>query len=161
SHPELLDFLAGELIAHGWRLKPIHRLIVTSATYRQGTRLDPAAARIDPDNRLLSRAAPRRLEAEAIRDAMLAASGELDGRMFGPGTLDPRMKRRSIYFFVKRSARVPMMVLFDAPDADAGAERRVNTTVAPQALHLLNNAAVHDLAVAFAGRVGGVAPPEA
>src|SRR5262249_61751106 len=111
----------------GWGPKPIPRLIVTSATYRQGTRTSEQGSRSDPDNRLLWRMAPRRLEAEVIRDAMLAAAGELDRRMFGPGTLDPRMRRRSVYFFVKRSARVPMMVLFDAPDADQGVERRVNT----------------------------------
>jgi hypothetical protein len=154
SHPELLDWLACEVIANGWHLKPIHRLIVTSAAYRQGQRIDPNASKIDPDNRLLWRRAPRRLEAEVIRDAMLAASGELDRRMFGPGTLDVRRKRRSIYFFVKRSARVPMMVLFDAPDADGGAEQRVNTTVAPQALHLMNNAVIRELASAFARRLG-------
>src|SRR5205085_6654013 len=85
THPELLDWLAGELIRGGWRLKPIHRLLMTSAVYTQSSRVDPDRAKLDPDNRLWARQSRRRLEAEVIRDAMLAASGELDERMFGPG----------------------------------------------------------------------------
>ena len=85
SHPELLDWLASAYIAGGWRLKPIHRLIVTSAAYRQSSRLDPRAQAVDRDNRLLWRMTPRRLEAESIRDAILATSGRLDTRMGGPG----------------------------------------------------------------------------
>jgi hypothetical protein len=153
SHPELLDFLATELIANGWRLKPIHRLIVTSAAYRQGTTFDPAKAARDPDNRLLWRRAPRRLEAEVIRDSLLAVTDQLDRRMFGPGTLDPNQSRRSIYFFVKRSQLVPMMVLFDAPDGTVGIEQRTTTTIAPQALLLMNNALVRAASVRLAQRL--------
>jgi hypothetical protein len=155
SHPELLDWLAGELIAGGWKLKPIHKLIMQSATYTQGVEHDARRAALDPENRLLWRQVPRRLEAEAIRDAILAVSGSLDGTMYGPGSLDPNMKRRSIYFFVKRSQLIPSMVLFDGPDGLQGVEQRTTTTVAPQALLLLNNTAVRASAEAFARRVGG------
>ncbi len=154
SHPELLDWLAGELVANGWRLKPIHKLIMRSAVYQQGIEHDTARAAADPDNRLLWRQTPRRLEAEAIRDAMLAVSGTLDRTLYGPGTLDPNMKRRSIYFFVKRSQLMPAMVLFDAPDGLQGIEQRTTTTVAPQALLLMNNAAVRACAEAFARLAG-------
>src|SRR5205085_9002804 len=85
SHPELLDWLAAEFQANGWRLKPLHRLIVLSATYRQASREDAQALAVDAGNRLLWRFSPRRLEAEAIRDMILAVSGKLDLRMGGPG----------------------------------------------------------------------------
>jgi hypothetical protein len=153
THPELLDWLASELVANGWRLKPIHRLIVTSAAYRQATTLDPRKSAIDPDNRLLWRRAPRRLEAEVIRDSLLAVSDQLDRRMFGPGTLDANHKRRSIYFFVKRSQLVPMMMLFDAPDGTVGIEQRTTTTIAPQALLLLNSTVVRTAAAQLAERL--------
>ena len=142
THPELLDYLAGELIRNGWRLKPIHRLIVTSAAYRQATATNPENVAIDPDNKFLWRESPQRLEAEVIRDALLSVAGQLDRRMFGAGTLDPAMKRRSVYFFVKRSQLIPMMTLFDAPDGTVGIEARTNTTIAPQALLLMNNPVV-------------------
>src|SRR5262249_2095868 len=86
THPELLDWLARELVESGWRLDHLHRLILTSATYRQSGRSDEARLKVDPDNRYLWRRVPRRLEAEAIRDALLAVSGELDRRQGGPGT---------------------------------------------------------------------------
>ncbi|HZY85608.1 MAG TPA: PSD1 and planctomycete cytochrome C domain-containing protein [Gemmataceae bacterium] len=153
THPELLDWLARQLIANGWRLKPIHKLIMTSAAYRQGTAFDPNKSRLDSDNRLLWRRAPRRLEGEVIRDALLAVSGTLDERQFGPGTLDRNHKRRSIYFFVKRSQLVPTMVLFDGPDAHQGIEQRTTTTIAPQALLLMNSALVRGCAEGFARRL--------
>ncbi len=153
THPELLDFLAGELIRQGWRLKPIHKLILTSEAYQQSAAFDESRARIDPDNRLRWRNPPRRLEAEAIRDAMLAVSGSLDPTPFGPGTLDEGMKRRSLYFTVKRSHLIPILTLFDAPDALQGLGQRSSTTVAPQALALLNNPHVRGYARAFALRV--------
>jgi mono/diheme cytochrome c family protein len=153
THPELLDWLAGELIRNGWRLKPIHKLIMTSAVYMQGGEFDKQRAAVDAENRLLWRRAPRRLEAEVIRDSLLAVSGSLDPRMFGPGTLDVSQKRRSIYFFVKRSQLVPTMVLFDAPDALLGLEQRSSTTIAPQALMLMNNAIVRGYADGFARRI--------
>ena len=152
SHPELLDWLASELIRNGWRLKPIHRLILTSAAYQQGSATDPAKAAVDPDNVYLWRWSPRRLEAEAIRDSLLTVTGELDRAMYGPGTLDETMKRRSIYFTVKRSKLIPMLQLFDAPDANQGIGRRATTTVAPQALLVMNSPVVRQWAVAMARR---------
>jgi hypothetical protein len=153
THPELLEWLATELIANGWQLKPIHKLILQSATYTQGIERDPKSTTVDPDNQLLWRRIPHRLEAEAIRDSILFVSGTLDSKMFGPGTLDLSMTRRSIYFFVKRSQLVPSMVLFDGADVLQGVEQRSTTTVAPQALLLLNNSAVHARARAFARRL--------
>jgi mono/diheme cytochrome c family protein len=153
THPELLDFLAQRLIANGWRLKPIHKLIMASAAYRQGTAFDANKSRLDPDDRLLWRRTPRRLEAEVIRDALLAVSGPLEERQFGPGTLGPNHKRRSIYFFVKRSQLVPTMVLFDGPDALQGVEQRTTTTIAPQALLLMNSAMVRGCAEGLARRL--------
>ncbi|HTK78009.1 MAG TPA: PSD1 and planctomycete cytochrome C domain-containing protein [Gemmataceae bacterium] len=155
THPELLDWLAGELIRNGWRLKPIHKLILTSSVYMQSGATDEARAAKDRENALFWRHPARRLEAEVIRDAMLAVSGALDPTMFGPGTLDPQQKRRSIYFFVKRSKLVPMMAIFDAPDSLQDIATRPTTTVAPQALLLLNNPAVRGYATKFAERVKG------
>ncbi len=159
THPELLDWLATELIANGWRLKPIHKLILTSSAYRQGSAFNKASAAVDPDNRLLWRRVPRRLEAEVIRDSLLAVSGQLDRRMHGPGTLDLEHKRRSIYFFIKRSQLIPMMVLFDAPDALQASEGRTTTTIAPQALLLMNSKIVRGCADNFARRVAPAKGP--
>jgi cytochrome c553 len=159
THPELLEWLAGELLSNGWRLKPLHKTILLSATYVQGIEHDEKAMAADPGDHLLWRQRPRRLEAEAIRDAMLAVSGTLDRTMFGPGTLDANMKRRSIYFTMKRSQLVPALALFDCPDGLQGIEQRSTTTVAPQALLLLNNAAVRHCAAAFAGRIAPAEKP--
>jgi len=153
THPELLDWLAGELIRNGWRLKPIHRLMVLSAAYQQDAAADATKLSIDPDNRYVWRHVPRRLEAEVLRDSMLAASGALDATMYGPGTLEESHRRRSIYFTVKRSKLVPMMLAFDAPDALAGLGRRATTTVAPQALTIMNNPQVRSWAITFAEQV--------
>jgi hypothetical protein len=153
THPELLDYLATELIEHGWSLKHVHKLIMTSAVYRESTKYDKQKAKVDERNRLYWRRAPRRLEAEAIHDSLLAVSGTLDLKQFGPGTLDPNMKRRSIYFFVKRSQLVPTMVLFDGPDALQGLEQRITTTIAPQSLLLLNSGQVRSCAESFAKRI--------
>ncbi|MBI3410116.1 MAG: PSD1 domain-containing protein [Planctomycetes bacterium] len=153
THPELLDYLAGELIQGGWKLKPIHKLIMTSAVYQQSSALDEARAKVDRDNKLFWRRPSRRLEAEVIRDTLLAVSGSLDPKMYGPGTLDEASKRRSIYFTVKRSKLMPMMVIFDAPEALSGMAERPTTTIAPQALHLLNNPQVRQTAKDFARRI--------
>jgi hypothetical protein len=158
SHSELLDWLASELIASGWRLKPIHRLIMQSAVYREGVKPDPSSDSSDPDNALFSHRIRQRLEAETIRDALLAVSGILDPRMYGPGTLDEHQKRRSIYFTVKRSQLIPMMVLFDAPDALQGIANRPSTTIAPQSLLLMNSPIVREWAEALARRVLSMAP---
>jgi mono/diheme cytochrome c family protein len=153
TDPELLDWLATELIRNGWRLKAIHRLILTSACYQESSQRDDAKIKADPENRLFWRRQPRRLEAEAIRDALLAVSGELDNKMFGAGTLDPASKRRSIYFTVKRSKLIPMMSVFDAPDALGGLGERPTTTIAPQALLLMNNPQVRSWAKSMARRI--------
>jgi mono/diheme cytochrome c family protein len=153
THPELLDYLAGELIRNGWRLKPIHKLLMTSAVYMQGSHDDEGKAKLDRDNKLCWRNPARRLEAEVIRDALLAVSGRLDRKLFGPGTLDPDSTRRSIYFTVKRSKLVPMMVIFDAPEALSGMAERPTTTIAPQALHLMNSPQVRANARALARRI--------
>jgi hypothetical protein len=153
THPELLDYLAAELINNGWRLKPIHKLILTSAAYQQSSATDAARTNADRDNTLFWRHPARRLEAEVIRDNVLAVSGQLDRRLFGPGTLDPESTRRSIYFTLKRSKLVPMMVIFDAPEALSGMAERPTTTIAPQALHLLNNPQVREAARGLARRI--------
>ncbi len=153
THPELLDDLANELIASGWSLKHIHRLIMTSATYTQSAAHNAASAAADPDNTLHWRFAPRRLEAEVIRDAMLAVSGRLDRTLFGPGLTDPDHTRRGIYFFQKRSRMPAMMVLFDAPDTLGGQGERATTTIAPQALYLMNSPQVRNTAQAFAAKL--------
>lgn len=116
THPELLDWLASDLVANGWKLKRLHKQILMSRAYRlSGSRTAENMLR-DPDNRLWWHRPRRRLEAEAIRDNLLSASGQLDQAMFGPGTLDESMRRRSIYFTVKRSQMVPMLQVFDWPD---------------------------------------------
>lgn len=139
THPELLDWLAGELIRSGWKQKHIHRLILGSAAWKQSAATDPAKLAADPDNHLFLRATPRRLEAEAARDSILAVSGALDRTLHGKGTLDENSRRRSIYFTVKRSQLVNSMVVFDAPEPLTSQGSRPTTTVAPQALFLLNS----------------------
>jgi hypothetical protein len=152
SHPELLDWLGGEFMDHGWRLKRLHRLILTSTVYRQSSRRDPAKDRLDPDNRLLGRMPVRRLEAEAVRDAILAVSGRLNRQPFGPpvpvmvdevgqvvlgvDTRDagrPTNKvvplggqefRRSVYVQARRSLPLTMLEAFDAPMPEPNCECR-------------------------------------
>ncbi len=150
THPELLDFLANELIRGGWRLKPLHKQIMLSAVYQQEVSSDPARVTLDPNNLLFSRRPRLRLESETIRDSILAVSGVLDAKMFGAGTLDPAMKRRSIYFQIKRSQLPPMMVTFDAPDTLQSMGQRGSTTVAPQALLLMNNEQIRGAAKTWA-----------
>src|SRR5262249_21297073 len=150
-----------ELVAQDWSLKRIHRLIVTSATYRQSSRLDLSAVRIDAANRLLWHKAPQRLEAEAVRDAMLAVSGALDLRPGGPGFREfaittaqgtvpnrfppadaagPELDRRTLYRTWARGGRSGFLDAFDCPDPATTAPRRAVTTTPLQALALLNNA---------------------
>jgi hypothetical protein len=158
SHPELLEWLADDLVANGWRLKRLHRLIVSSAAYRQDSLADEARARIDRENALLWRFTPRRLEAEPVRDAMLAVSGRLESTMFGPGSLDPNMKRRSVYFFIKRSQLVPTMMLFDWPEHLVSIGQRATTTTSPQALMFMNSALGHACAEGFAAGIAAGDP---
>jgi hypothetical protein len=174
SHPALLDWLATELIARGWSLKAMHRLIVTSATYRQASVSTAAVANADPDNLLFGRQNRRRLDGEAIRDALLAAAGSLNPAMKGPSVfpelpselsklsskgavwpVSPRLadrNRRSIYIFVRRNLRYPFFEVFDRPDTNASCPRRPVTTIAPQALSLLNSSLAHESARALAER---------
>jgi hypothetical protein len=153
SHPKLLDWLASELVREGWRLKPIQKQILMSAAYRQSSHLDPESLAADPANALISHQTRQRLEAEPFRDSMLAVSGQLDERLYGPGSLDENSRRRSIYFMIKRSKLIPMMTLFDAPDALTPIAVRSSTTVAPQSLMILNNPFIRELAEQFARSV--------
>ena len=153
SHPELLDALALDLIRRGWRLKELHRLMMSSSTYRQSSVDDSQDRQRDPENRWLWHFQPRRLEAEVIRDCMLAVSGLLDRTSFGPGTLDPVSRRRSIYFTIKRSKLIPMLQIFDAPEPLASTGERPATTIAPQALLFMNDPRVRNYARSFAQRL--------
>ena len=177
SHPELLDWLATTLVRNGWRLKPLHRIIVLSNTYRQSGQSPIAldARRSDPENRLLWHFSRRRLTAEEIRDAMLAISGRLNVKAGGPSVLvrvDPELvkllykpsqwqvsrsktdhDRRTIYLFAKRNLRLPFMDTFDAPALQSSCSRRESSTHAPQALELLNGQLANDLALSFASRL--------
>jgi hypothetical protein len=173
SHPELLDWLAGELAASGWRLKPLHRLLVTSAAYRQATSWNEAASQVDAGNRLLWRQSPQRLEAETVRDAILAVSGRLDLRLSGPsyfdvratrapGTAailyvpegdDDRPQRRTLYRAWSRGGRNRFLDAFDCPDPSTTAPRRAVTTTPLQALAMFNNAFVLRMAEDFARRI--------
>ncbi len=174
SHPELLDWLASEIVARGWSLKAMHRLIVTGATYRQSSRTDPAAMKKDAGDRLLWRKAPTRLEAEMVRDAMLAVSGRLDPTLGGPSFRDreltkapgtpavlytsadpskPGLNRRTLYRAWARGGRSTFLDAFDCPDPSTTAPRRAVTTTPLQALALMNNALVLHLSDALAGRL--------
>ena len=153
SHPQLLDWMAADLVSHGWTLKRLQRLIMTSSTWMQSAAADEHRAQLDRENTLLWRRSPMRLEAEAIRDSMLAVSGQLDLQQFGPGTLDQNMKRRSIYFFIKRSQLIPSMMLFDWPEHLVSIGQRPVTTVAPQALMFMNSPQARQWASGFAGRL--------
>ncbi len=161
THPELLDWLATDLVQNGWRLKRMHRQIMTSAVYRQTTESDAAGKKVDPENLLHWRRTPVRLDAEPIRDAMLAVSGLLDPTMYGPGSLDESMRRRSVYFFIKRSKLIPMMMLFDWPEHLVSIGQRSRTTIAPQALMFLNHPQARAYAEGFAKRLEGLPPEKA
>ncbi|MCX6848733.1 MAG: PSD1 and planctomycete cytochrome C domain-containing protein [Verrucomicrobia bacterium] len=153
TQPELLDWLAGKLIANGWQLKPLHRLMVNSQAYRQSTQRSVEKEAADPANALCMRRVPQRLEAEAIRDSLLAVSGTLDETMFGPGTRDENSKRRSIYFTIKRSLLMGSMVAFDLPEPLVSQGSRPTTTVAPQALILMNSPQARSWAEGLAKRI--------
>jgi len=175
SHPELLDWLASELMASGWRLKPLQRMIVLSETYQRSSASEPEGDRLDPEGSLRWRHRPRRLEAEVVRDSILAVSGQLNTRMAGPGfypTLpaavlegqsqpgqgwgksdEREQSRRSVYIFAKRSLGVPELELLDAPDSTSSCEQRIVSTTGPQALAFLNGAFIHEQARRFASRL--------
>jgi len=172
THPELLDWLANEFVRNGWNLKWLHRTIVTSATYMQSSFASSEALKADPDNRWYSRMTRRRVEAESLRDAMLSVSGQLNLKAGGPSIfpeLPDEIKksaknwptsadasdrnRRSVYIAVRRNLRYPLLAIFDAPDANETCARRFATTTAPQALMLLNDRLILEMAEAFAKRV--------
>jgi hypothetical protein len=160
SHPELLDWLAAGFIESGWSVKSLHQLIVNSATYQQSSDYNAACAAIDSENRLLWRYAPRRLEAEAVRDAMLAASGQLNLTMGGPGFRpftttefnatfyhpvdrpEPEYNRRTVYRINVNSGKDPLLDSLDCPDPSVKTPRRSITTTPLQALELMNNSFV-------------------
>jgi len=152
THPELLDWLAGQLLENDWQLKPIHRLIMTSATYMQGGGDAAGGLSHDPENLLYWRKSSRRLEAEIIRDNLLGVSGTLDAQAFGPGKLDANTPRRSVYLTVKRGQLIEMLQLFDAPDAMQSIGARETSTVAPQALAMLNSPTIRAWAIELANR---------
>ena len=166
SHPELLDWLALELIREGWSLKAMHRMMMTSATYRQSSAVAASQQELDPDNTLLSRMPLVRLDAEAIYDSLLLISGRLNETRFGPAdAIESRVDglvtpvgtaqgwRRLIYVQQMRKAVVTHRDSFDFPQMNPNCLERRNSTVAPQALHLMNNRMVYELAEHFAGRV--------
>ncbi len=171
SHPELLDWLATQLIESGWSVKALHRLIVNSATYQQSSNFDSEAAAIDADNQLLWRFTPRRLEAEAVRDAMLAASGSLNAAAGGPGFRpfittefnatfytpvdrdEPEFNRRTVYRINVNSGKDPLLDAFDCPDPGVKTPRRGTTTTPLQALELMNSAFVQRMSSQLAERV--------
>jgi hypothetical protein len=180
THPELLDWLAMEFIspegseAKGWDQKALHRLIVTSATYRQSSRHRPDLDQRDPSNRLLGRQTRLRLEGEVIRDEGLAASGLLNRKIGGPGVFPPQPAgvfrftqvprewkpttgpdrwRRGLYTYFWRAAPHPALMVFDAPDAAGTCTRRVRSNTPLQALTLLNDEAFLEFAQALAWRV--------
>lgn len=164
THPELLDWLASEFVANDWKLKPIHRLIVLSQTYRQTSAVDTkselakAAANADPNNHLLWHFRRQRMSGEAIRDVVLQLSGRLNTRMFGPSSKPAlpeelstsryywqadaqpeEQNRRTIYTFSRRNLRLPILAAFDPPDLITSCAKRGCTVTAPQALTLLNS----------------------
>ncbi len=139
SHPELLDWLANRFIEDGMSLKKLHRRIMLSATYRQSSQVSRETFDKDPENRLVGRFTPRRLEAEAIRDAILAVNGQLEPTPGGPAGDDFTIRRRSLYVQTARWQRDSYANLFDAANPDSSTEKRVTSTVAPQALLLLNH----------------------
>jgi hypothetical protein len=154
SHPELLDWLATRFVEEGWSFKKLHKLILTSATYRQSALVAPSvtALKKDPENRLLWRGSTLRLEAEQIRDAMLAVSGELDLRMAGPG-VESGKPRRTIYTRVLHNTRDPLLDVFDLPEGFSSTAQRDVTTTATQALLLFNGKQVQERARVFAQRL--------
>ena len=174
SHRELLDYLAARFVESGWSTKALHRLIVNSAAYRQSSRLAPEAQAIDPENRLLWRRSVRRLDAEALRDAMLATSGSLDetfGGPYVPSRRDtageivvgdvPGAHRRSLYLQQRRTQTVSLLAVFDAPSIVFNCVERPVSTIPLQSLSLLNSDFMRRQARSFAERLQAEAGDDA
>jgi hypothetical protein len=172
SHPQLLEWLASRFASGKFRLKALHRTILLSATYRQASRARPRALIRDASNRLLWRVSPRRIEAEVLRDSILAVAGQLNEEGGGPGFVDvsitpnngttyyepldkddPALNRRTVYRFTPRGGRSAVLDTFDCPDPSTAAPRRNVTTTPLQALSLLNNPFVLRMARHFAARI--------
>ncbi len=172
SHPKLLDWLATEFVANDWSVKKMHRIMLMSATYQQGTNADPASVKKDQENNLCARMNRLRVEGEIIRDSLLAVSGRLNPKMGGPGVFPPLPPeaanvgnqwkaspdatdhvRRSIYIFARRNLRFPFLEPFDVPDSNQSCPQRERSTTAPQALALLNASDVSAAAKALAARL--------
>lgn len=175
THPQLLDWLAGQLIDHQWRLKPLHKLMVMSQTYQQSSLASEEARRVDPANDHFSHFNRRRLSAEELRDGLLATSGQLNLAMYGPSIFpeisrevlagqsvpgagweqssEKDRARRSIYIHIKRSLMVPLMASFDFPEPDTSCEARFVTTQPGQALGMLNGDFLNEQSERLAGRV--------
>jgi hypothetical protein len=176
THPELLDWLARDFMEHGWSIKHLHRRILLSRAYQMASATDGNVVRIDSENRWLAHFPRRRLEGEAVRDAMLACAGTLNYRPFGPAVVPPLGKeeltglfdakgkwpvtkdaaehtRRSVYLLERRTFAYPLFSAFDSPEVMASCPRRQQTVVPTQALALLNSPLVHEQAVAFARRL--------
>jgi hypothetical protein len=174
SHPDLLDWLAVTFVEQGWHLKPLHRLIVMSATYRQASGITPPLLERDPDNRLLARGPRFRVEAEMVRDIVLTASGLLSRRIGGPSVFPPQPDgiwqnpysserwvlstgedryRRGLYTFLRRTAPYPAFMTFDSTSREACTVRRVRTNTPLQALTMLNDEAFFEAARALARRI--------
>jgi hypothetical protein len=178
THPELLDYLASTFVENGWSMKKLNRMILLSNTYQQSSAFEATAAAADPDDNLIWRYPRHRLEAEAIRDSMLSVSGLLNPQMGGPGVFPPvpegtiselsataaaggwktekdpaQNNRRSVYIFVRRNLRYPMLQEFDSANTFESCDFRKPTVTPSQSLDLLNNDLVLEWAQAFAGRV--------
>jgi hypothetical protein len=174
SHPELLDWLASELISSGWDLRHLQKLILDSATYRQSSLRSAEARRVDPENRLLSGFPRRRLQAEELRDALLSVCGAMNAKSSGPPVVPPlepwalaalknknweptkdesELRRRSLYLVVRRSMKQPFFDAFNLPDNIGSCAARDSTVVSSQALTLLNSADTLSHARALAGRL--------
>ncbi len=180
THPELLDWLATSLVSNGWRIKSLHRTILLSSTYRMSTQVPPRAHAMDPQNQALSHFDMRRLTAEELRDALLAVSGRLNLKMFGPGfypeipaevlagqsrpgdgwgkSTEEEQARRSIYIHVKRSLLTPLLESFDLAETDNSCPVRFVTTQPTQALGLINGGYLHQQAGWLADRLRKEAP---
>jgi hypothetical protein len=184
THPELLDWLASEFAQRGWSIKEMHRLMMLSSVYRASSVGDQASLTKDPENRFLSRMPRRRLDADSLRDSILAVAGTLNLKMGGVGVIPPLTReeilaarfpnlwpanpdpaeynRRSIYLQMKRSLTLPLLQIFDAPDTASSCPRRERSTVAPQALALMNSEFTAAEADQFAARISKAAEnPEA
>jgi hypothetical protein len=171
THPELLDYLAADFVKQGWSVKKLHRQILLSSVYRQSSSQRDDVLKVDPDNKLLAVYPRKRMEAEEIRDSLLAASGQLEDKVGGPAVFPPvpanfnagplwtpskdphEANRRSVYVFVRRSVPYPLMQSFDLADPSHAHHKRDVTTTPLQALTLFNSDVVFGWSQALAGRV--------